>query len=279
MAALIPREFSSRKLMTCSFKESENSGVSSQNKRKSSLQATQLQQQQMWQQYYQQMYAQQYQQWIAMCQKRHSQQMQAAYSPSAQAQLQMQRMQSYPYYGAMQHPAAVAQSQPQAAPQLARVQSAPAPVAQPAAPVQPAQAQPAPQPAAIPQNPPAPEAAPRRRFAEMIRPGIAFRLFMFYYLFCSPTLPEWQRTAFVGALVMFYMYSVNLMGYLFPNWRNRNANQQDQDLDIIAPGPNDDENAPQNDAVEPLTRRELVERFVVGLVASLLPTWNPARVN
>merc|ERR1711964_767403 len=121
---------------------------------------------------------------------------------------------------------------------------------------------------------PAPQAQNQRRAMDLIRPGIAFRLFMFYYLFCSPTLP-WQRTAFVGALIIFYMYTVDLMGYIFPAWRGgrRNANQ---DLDVIPQGPDDVDNN-RNDPVPagPLTRRELVERFVVGLIASLLPTWNP----
>merc|ERR1711964_201771 len=108
---------------------------------------------------------------------------------------------------------------------LARTHSAPVPVPQPVqapqpAPVAPVVEEPA-EPGPVQQllNRRAAEADNRRRFAELVRPGLMFRLFMFYYLFCSPTLPEWQRTAFIGALVMFYMYTVGFMGYMFPSWR------------------------------------------------------------
>lgn len=248
----------------------------------SSLEAAQHQQQRMWQQYYQQ-YAQQYQQWVAMYQQMcvqaagavQAQSGQTTPAVQAQQQLQMQAMRmQYPSYGGFHSPPVV---QPQVQRDV-RTQSAPLPAAQPAAPAQPAPVQVQPQPAV---QPPAQPEVPRRRLAELVRPGMAFRLFMFYYLFCSPALPEWQRTAFIGALCMFYMYNVDLMGYLFPTWRENRRNPQNQDLDVIPPGPDDVDNNRQDpiDRDGPLTKRELVERFVVGLIASLVPGWNPIRVG
>merc|ERR1712098_661883 len=126
-------------------------------------------------------------------------------------------------------------------------------------------------------------APPQRNIGNLMQPAVAFRLFMFYYLFCSPHLPEWQRTAFIGALVIFYLYLVDFLGYLFPAWRARqnNGGAGNADLDIIPLGPHDDENNEQAAPARavPLSKRELIERFVVGLIASLLPSWNPARVN
>lgn len=235
-----------------------------------------------------------HQQWAAMYQQMCQQASNAVQAQPGQpnpAQQQLQRMGSYPYYGAWT-PTATSNAPPQP---LARAQSVPTPVSPPAVPQQPAVPQVAPQPAqpaepvAPPQQPPpvlepvAPPPVPRRNIGNLFQPAVAFRLFMFYYLFCSPTLPEWQRTAFVGALVMFYLYSVDLMGYLCPGWRARRnaaAAANGDDFDVIPLGPNDAEgNNDQRGPPRPLSKRALVERFVVGLFASLLPSWNPATMN
>lgn len=217
---------------------------------------------------------------------------QASPATVGQQAAQLQRMHSYPYYGAWQQTVTVpatpsAPAQPTT--QLTRAHSAPI-AAAPQQPAVPVVAQPAPQPVEQPQvQAPAPilnaePAQPQRNIGNLMQPAVAFRLFMFYYLFCSPHLPEWQRTAFIGALVMFYLYSVDFLGYLFPAWRARQDNGAagNADLDIIPAGPNDDEHneqaAPAAGAA-PLSKRELIERFVVGLIASLLPSWNPVRVN
>lgn len=244
----------------------------------SSLATAQAQQQALWKQYYQQC-NQQYQQWMAMYHQMYAAravQMQQAAAQSPQMhqqmlQMQMQRMPSYP----QAQMSAVDWSKYGIHPEVkAKMESAPidpelvAPI-----PEEPAVQEPAP--AQMAADPAAP-AQPARRFAELLRPALAFRLFMFYYLFCSPTLPEWQRTAFVGALIMFYMYTVDLMGYIVPGWRGQRPNQN-QDLDVIPDGPDDVDNNRNDPPQGPLSRRELVERFVVGLIASLLPGWNPVR--
>jgi len=242
-----------------------------------------------------------HQQWVAMYQQMCKQAASGVQAQSGQTTpaavgqqaAQLQRMHSYPYYGAWQQAgqAPAMPSAPQPTTQLARAHSAPTPAAtQPAVPVVVPQAAPAvPQPAVqAPAQPqvqaPAPilpnvgAAQPARGIANLMQPAVAFRLFMFYYLFCSPSLPEWQRTAFIGALVLFYLYTVDFVGYLFPTWRQRRNNAApNADLDIIPAGPNDDENDQPNPARQrrPLSKRELVERFVVGLIASLLPSWNP----
>jgi len=230
-----------------------------------------------------------HQQWAAMYQQMCTNAANAmAQQPGqAPAPQQLQRMGSYPY-GGWSPAASVPQKQPTQ--QLQRAASAPTPVAQPAGPQQPAVPQVVPQPVqqpaeqpAAPQQPPVLEnaapAQPRRGFGNLFQPAVAFRLFMFYYLFCSPTLPEWQRQMFVGALVLFYFYSVDLIGYLCPGRRRRNA-AANADLDVIPLGPNDDEaNNEPRAPPRPLSKRVLVERFVVGLFASLLPSWNPATMN
>merc|ERR1711964_941831 len=161
----------------------------------------------------------------------------------------------------------------------------------PIVPPQPVQPPAAEQVGAAPQGPipapivnPAPVVAqPQRRFANLFQPLVAFRLFMFYYLFCSPTLPEWQRSLFMGALVLYYLFTVDVLGYFCPTWRARRRAAPGADLDIIEQGPNDadgdEPNARPNNGPgppRPLTKRQLVEFFVVGLFASLLPSWNYA---
>merc|ERR1711964_105312 len=121
---------------------------------------------------------------------------------------------------------------------------------------------------------------PQRRFANLFQPLVAFRLFMFYYLFCSPHLPEWQRTLFMGALALYYLYTVDVIGYFCPTWRARRLAARAADPDVIEQGPNDADGAEPNNGQgpprDPMTKRQLVEYFVVGLFASLLPSWNYA---
>jgi len=242
--------------------------------------------------HYQQMVCVSHQQWAAMYQQMCNQAANAvAHQPGqAPAQQRLQRTVSYPYsmYGGWSPAASVPQVQPTQ--RLHRAASAPNPVIPQAVPQQPAAPQVAPVPVQQPAEPAAPPqppvlenaapAQPQGGFGNLFQPAVAFRLFMFYYLFCSPTLPEWQRTMFVGALVLFYFYSVDLIGYLCPGWRQRRDAAVNPDLDVIPLGPNDDEaNNEQRAPPRPLSKRVLVERFVVGLFASLLPSWNPATMN
>lgn len=257
-----------------------------------------MQHQQMWQLYYQQQqrYSHQYQQWMAMYQQMCSQAAstvgtQSGHTPRPTLQQQAaQALQGYPYGAWTPRPSAPVQPRETLqlpTQRLARAHSAPTQVqAQPAALPVVAPQQPAvdPAPVEVPAEPqpaaePAVPAAEPMRFAALLQPAVMFRLFMFYYLFSSPTLPEWQRTAFLGALVIFYLYSVDLIGYLFPGRRQGNA-APDLDLDIIPQGPNDaDENNNNAHPQRIYSHRELIERFVVGLFASLLPSWNPATMN
>lgn len=265
--------------------------------------------QQQWQRYYQQLQQQQYQQqqqaWAMyqqMCSQAHGQlehqglsrassMTSAAGSPYAGAyahaaqmyQVQLQQAASRSVASASEASnVAIPTATPSAIPAQANQPLAPpAQVAQPgiAAPAGGVDGQPAVAGApAMPQPVVEEPQVPQRNFVNLFQPLVAFRLFMFYYLFCSPSIGEWKRLGFIFALFLYYLYQVDFVGYLCPG--RAQQRQEEPQGDVIERGPNDADgpenaNAENRAPARALTKRELVERFVIGLFASLLPSWNP----
>jgi len=128
------------------------------------------------------------------------------------------------------------------------------------------------------------QAAPRaNRFWNIFRffnVFLLFRLFLFVHIFARGE-PEFQTILFI-ACGCYYLWRVGLAQWVWrkicPNRRrNRRRNGRNNNA-----GNARNNNARRNEPVvldRPLTRRELIERFLVGLFASLFPMWRPPVVR
>jgi len=154
-----------------------------------------------------------------------------------------------------------------------------APAPAPAEDAQPAQAAPA-QPAA---RVPAAQPARANRFWDIFRffnVFLLFRLFLFVHIFARGE-PEFQSILFI-ACGCYYLWRVGLAQWV---WRkicpNRRRNRRRDGRNNNARNARNN-NARRNEPIvldRPLTRRELIERFLVGLFASLFPMWRPPVVR